>query len=131
VYLTKPSALDTIERCQRYDREAEQYLAELAGEIENIKEYRKDVFARMQMIYAAPWELKITLRREARYCDRKYYYLTVEKVYQAPGIQPEQVSCTKYAGTERSKAIADYRAALKAHPGVACEMDIARSKWER
>lgn len=60
-----------------------------------------------------------------------FYFLTVEKVFVDGGIDPLLIESTKYTGTERAQAIKDYRAALKAHPGVACEMDIAKGKWER
>lgn len=130
-YIQNPAELNTVERCQYYDQQTERYIAELQSEIAEMQEYRAELFARMQQLYSAPYDLKITLKREVRYREKKFYFLCIWKVYREDGIAPEMIESTKYTGTERTQAIKDYRAALKAHPGVACEMDIAKEKWER
>lgn len=130
-YIQPPAALETVARCQQYDQDAARYIAELQAEITEMQEYRAELFARMQRLYSAPYELKITLKREVRYREKKFYFLCVWKVYHEDDITPEIIESTKYAGTERAQALKDYHAALKAHPGVACEMDIAKGKWEK
>jgi len=130
-YIEKPSTLNTVERCQYMDRQTEKYIAELQAEIAQMQGYRTELFARMQQLYSAAYDLKITLKREVRYGEKKFYFLCLWKVYHDHGIDPLLIESIKFAGTERAQAIKDYRAALKAHPGVACEMDIAKGKWER
>lgn len=128
-YIQCPAALDSVERCAYYDRIAERYIEDMVTEIENIKQYRQDLFRRMKAIYSSPHRPKITLRRERR--DSVFYYLQEWDIYEDQTIPPQQVSCTKYTGTDRAKAISDYRAAVKAHPGIDCEMNIEKGKWER
>lgn len=42
-----------------------------------------------------------------------------------------EISHTTYSGKERHKSIAAFNAAVKAHPGITAEMDIAKGRWER
>lgn len=128
-YIQPPATLCTVDRCQYYDQIAARYISEMEKEIEDIKQYREDLFQRMRTIYTATYHLKITLTREKR--DSVRYFLQEWKIYDDGEIEPEQISIQTYRGAERAQAIKDYRAALKAHPGVACEMDIAKGKWER
>ena len=128
-YIQPPASLGTVDRCQYYDQTAARYIADMEKEIEDMKQYRADLFHRMRTIYAAPYHLKITLTREKR--DSVRYFLQEWKIYDDGEIQPEQISIQTYSGAERAQAIKDYRAALKAHPGIVCELSIAKGKWER
>lgn len=130
-YLTDPAKLDTVERCQMYDQTAARYLEELEAEIEAMKQYRQEVFSRMRLLYSAPSQLKITLTRERRYQANVYYILAYWREYIGEDIPPKLEQSTRYEGRQRQQAIADYKAAVKAHPGVACEMDITRKPWEK
>ena len=130
-YIVNPAELDTLSRCESYDQTAASYIEEMTAEIEEMKAYRQAVFHRMQTLYSIPYRLKITLTREKRYRGNVHYYLRHWKEYIGSDIPLEETSCTEYPGTDRAQAIKDYRLALKDHPGVACEMDIAKGKFER
>ena len=82
-------------------------------------------------MYSTPCTLKITLDREKRWNEKVVYHLNIWQVPIDPTIKPQLMETTRYAGTERAAAIKAYRAAVKAHPGVACELNIAKSRWER
>ena len=129
-FIQNPAELHTVERCQSYDMTAARYIEELKAEIEEMEAYRQELFARMQQIYSTPYTLKITLTRERRESGI-FYWLQLWHCYDDPTIEPEAIESTRYAGKERARAIRDYHAALKAHPDVACSMDIAKRKWER
>ena len=130
-YIQKPADLDTVDRCQYYDQITARYISDMEQEIERMKEYRAELYQRMRTIYAAPYHLKITLKREKRYQDKVIYYLQYWKEYESGEIPPEQISCDRYPGADRAQALKDYRQALKAHPGVKTELDIQKSAWER
>lgn len=72
-------------------------------------DYRKQIFDRLQTVYTAPYNLKISLKRKKRYQDKVFYFLTVGKVFMDAGIDPLEIENHKYAGTERTQAIKDYR----------------------
>ena len=59
------------------------------------------------------------------------YHLNIWKVPIDPTMKPQLIENTNYAGTERAAAIKAYKAAVKAHPGVDCELNIAKGRWER
>lgn len=130
-YIENPAKLDTVARCALYDQTAARYIAEMTAELEEMKAYRQALFGRMQTLYSTPRRLKITLKREKRYQGNVYYFLCYWQEYIEADIPPELVSSTKYPGTERAQAIKDYHQALRTHPGVSCEMDIAKSPYER
>lgn len=130
-YLVNPQKVNETGRLEYWDKSAADHIQQLQQAIEDLTGYRKQIFDRLQTVYTAPYNLKISLKREKRYQDKVFYFLTVEKVFVDGGIDPLLIESTRYTGTERAQAIKDYRAALKAHPGVACEMDIAKGKWEK
>lgn len=133
-YLSNPSELDTVERCAYYDGIAARYIAEMEAEIAEMKQYRAALYERMQKLYSTPYTLKITLDREKRWNDagkRVIYHLNIWQVPIDPTMKPQLIENTNYAGTERAAAIKAYKAAVKAHPGVDCELNIEKSRWER
>ncbi len=130
-YIEDPATLGTVERCTYYDRSAARYIEALQAEIECMQEYRRQLFDRMQKLYSTPERSRVTLTREKRYDNKVKYYLQWWAVPVDPAIPPRVVKSTTYAGTERAQAIKDYRAAVKAHPGIDCEMSIAKGRWER
>lgn len=127
-YIRNPETLNTATDCQRYDKTAADYIDRLQKEIETMREYRQTLFERMQKIYSATYFYKVTLHRQNY--GTIAYFLRVFKVY-SDGIQPEEVSCVRYCGKDRSKAIKDFRQYVKDHPGILAEMNIEKSKWER
>ena len=130
-YIRSPSELDAVERCAYYDGIAARYIAEMEAEIAEMKQYRAALYERMQKLYSTPCTLKITLDREKRWNEKVVYHLNIWQVPIDPSIKPQLMETTRYSGAERAAAIKAYRAAVKAHPGVACELNIAKSRWER
>lgn len=130
-YIRNPAELDTVERCAYYDAYAARYIAEMEAEIEEMKQYRAAVYERMRKLYSTPCTLKITLDREKRLNDKVIYHLNIWQVPIDPTIKPQLIENTNYAGTERAAAIKAYQAAVKAHPGVDCELNIAKGLCER
>lgn len=130
-YISNPAELDTVERCAYYDKAAARYIAEMEAEIEEMKQYRAAVYERMRKLYSTPCTLKITLDREKRWNDKVIYHLNIWQVPIDPTMKPQLIETTKYAGTERAAAIKAYKSAVKAHPGVDCELNIAKDRWER
>ena len=133
-YIRDPEDIDTVERCAYYDKAAARYIAEMEAEIEEMKQYRAAVYERMRKLYSTPCKLKITLDREKRWYDagkKVIYHMNIWEVPIDPTMKPQLIENTNYAGTERAAAIKAYKAAVKAHPGVDCELNIAKGRWER
>ena len=132
-YLPDPRSLNTLKECTHQGASAARYAAELKALIETMESYQQLIYERVRELTTAPYHHELTLTRERRtYRDNKvFYYLDVKKVYEVPSISPETVERTTYPGTERHKALADFAAYQKSHPGIIAEMDIAKGKWER
>lgn len=130
-YVPNPETISDPARLEYWGSSAAERIVQLQQAIKDLKDYQNQVFRRLQTIYTAPYHLKISLTREKRYNDKVFYFLTTEKVFDDPTLDSLQTDSKKYIGTDRAQAIKDYRAALKSHPGVDCEINIAKSKWER
>ena len=130
-YIENPDTLYTVERCTYYDGNAARYIKALQAEIAQMQEYRQAVFDRMQKLYSTPERPRVTLTREKQYDNKVKYYLQWWAVPVDPAIPPRVTESTTYPGTERAQAIKDYKAAVKAHPGIDCEMNITKGRWER
>lgn len=129
-YIQDPAKLDDVEKCAYYDGVAAEYIADMEAEIARMKEYRAQLFERIQVLYSTPTTLKITLEREKHWKGNVFYRLNFWRVSIDGSIPPKLESSTNYPGTQRAQAIKDYKAAVKAHPGVACEMNIEKRRWE-
>lgn len=131
IYLTAPDALNELNKVLYYDGKAIDYITELENKIEQLKAYRLALAERYNYLATSPTQPVVKLKRERRYYDNKvYYYLITYSRNILDGIETE-TSSTKYNGQERYKAIAAYKAYIKAHPGIVAEMNIEKSKWER
>ena len=130
-YLPDPRSVNTMERLSYHGSHAARYAAELRQLIETMEAYQQIIFDRVQELTTAPYHTELHLERERRYDNKVKYHLLVKKVYDTPGIEPETIERTTYPGTERHKAIADFEAYKKSHPGIIAVKDIAKGKWER
>lgn len=132
-YLPDPNSLGTLDRCTYHGGCAARYAADLKALIETMEAYQQIIYDRVQELTTAPYHTEIHLRREKRYYNdnKVFYYLEAVKVYDTPGIEPETTERTVYPGTDRRKAIADFEAYKKSHPGIIAVKDIAKGKWER
>lgn len=132
-YLWDPNQVTDLEKLREYDNDAQKTIERLQAIIQRVNNYREDLQERAAYLIATPAELKIELKREHRYFygehDRIFYFLTIYRTY--PDGTKTVIENHKYPGKERHKAIADYKAACKAHPGAPHTMDIEKGRWEK
>lgn len=129
-YLLRPDQLDTIARVKDYDQTAERTIQELEKKIRQLKAYRIALAERYNYLATAPTVPVVRLIRRKTYEGKVFYYL---EVYSRNLLDGKEVkaSSTTFPGKERHKAIAAYNDFVKAHPGIAAEMDIEKRSWER
>lgn len=131
LYLPDPRTLNTLDRLTYHGGCAARYITELQAMIETMESYQSLIYDRVQELSTAPYHTEIHLIRERRYDNKVKYHLLMKKVYDTPGIDPETIERTTYPGTERRKALADFAAYQKSHPGIIAVKDIEKGKWER
>lgn len=129
-YLLRPDQLDTIARVKDYDQTAERTIQELEEKIQQLKAYRIALAERYNYLATAPTVPVVRLTRRKTYEGKVFYYL---EVYSRNLLDGKEVktSTTTFPGKERHKAIAAYNDYIKAHPGIAAEIDIEKRSWER
>jgi len=131
IYLENPAALQTEKACRAQDARLAGYIEDLEKELEILRGLRMENFRRLQEIYSAYWEPMVRLERRRNYFTKKVTYtLSHYKYFPTGELDPERISSQEYPGTARHKAIADYNAYVKAHPGIRAEMSIEKSRWE-
>ena len=130
-YLPDPRTIHDMGRLTRQGGYALRHITELKAIIETLEAYQQLLFDRAQDLTTASYNHEIHLTRHKRYDNKVHYYLEVKKVYDVPGIDPEILERTQYPGTERHKALKDFTAYQKSHPGIIAVKDIAKSRWER
>lgn len=132
-YLPDPRSLNTLKECTYQGGSAARYAAELRAMIETMESYQSLIYDRVQELTTAPFHHELHLTREKKYyADNKvFYYMEVKKVFDVDGINPETIERTTYPGTERHKALNDFAAYQKSHPGIIAVKDIAKATWER
>lgn len=131
IYLVSPDKLSDMNRISYQGAQAARYIKEAQAMIETMQAYQQLLYDRVQLLEMAPYHLEVILRREKRYDGKVWYWLTVRKVREVDGVEPETLEQTKYPGTERSKALKDFAAYQKSHPGIIAVKDIEKGKWER
>lgn len=129
-FLIRPDALDELDRVQYYDKSAAETIKRLQYHIELLTAYRLSLAERYNYLATSPTIPVVRLKRHRNYDGKVFYYLQTfrRNINDSREVMEES---KKYTGTERHRAIADYKAYLKSHPGIIAEMDIAKSKWER
>ena len=126
-----PDQLDDISRVTYYDNSAAAAIEEYESLIEQLREYRGALADRYAYLSTAPTIPVVKLERQKNSWTKKVTYsLRVFRRYVEDGNDVEE-SRAAYPGTERNKAISDYRAYVKNHPGIVAEMDIEKPRWER
>lgn len=128
--LQDPTRTSSKKYLEDYDRWAVNALKNLEAAKKRIELYRLDLMDRYNYLLQNPGTLSIELHRHKnRFIGKVEYYLTHVRTY------PDGTSTTetsvKYEGRDRHKAIADFRADCKKHPGAPQVLDIEKSKWER
>lgn len=113
------------------DKWASDDIQRLEEYIKVLKAYRQAIAERYQELETQPTIPVVTLKREKNYYSNKvFYYLIISRKYVNSG-EMQQVSSTKYAGTDRKKAIDDFNSYVKSHPGIEAIKDIQKGRWEK
>lgn len=129
LYGKDPAAMLSLRDLESADRRAADDIRRLESYAEALKQYRISIAKRYQTLSTAATVPVITLKRTNSSCYGIRYTITNYRQY-LDGTRAE-ISHTTYSGKERHKAIAAFNAAVKAHPGITAEMDIAKGRWER
>lgn len=129
LYGQDPAAMLDLKSLESADRRAADDIRRLESYAEALKLYRAAVAQRYQELATAPTVPVITLKRTKTSYKGIQYTITNYRQY-LDGTRAE-IDHTTYSGKERHKAIAAFNAAVKAHPGITAEMDIAKGRWER
>lgn len=129
LYGQDPAAMLDLKSLESADRRAADDIRRLESYAEALKLYRAAVAQRYQELATAPTVPVITLKRTKTSYNGIRYTLAEYRQY-LDGTRTE-LRHTTYSGKERHKAIAAFNAAVKAHPGITAEMDIAKGRWER
>ena len=132
IYFTRADKIETFNRVQNADKDAQEKIAELQTWIELLKEYRQTLYSRAQEFCAANYSMKLTLRRRIDYySNKKYYNIKILKTISAPNACPLVIFSEEYSGTERHKALKRFEELKKQYPNIETEKNIEKSKWER
>ncbi len=124
--------IETFDRVQQADKDAQDKITSLYTWIELLTEYRKTLYARAQELCAADYSMKLTLHRRIEYrTKKKYYIVSLIKIINAPNTNPISLRHEEFNGTERHKAIKRFEELKKQYPNIETEKDIEKSKWER
>lgn len=124
-----PAGVTDLSDLRQRDRYALDQIADLQAAIDRLQAYRLDMADRAQFLATAAYTVSVELHRHRRYKGSVEFYLEIVRTYDDGTRQTE--NRTTYEGRDRHKAIADYKAACKAHPGAECVLDIEKSRWER
>lgn len=130
LYGQDPAAMLDLKSLESADRRAADDIRRLESYAEALKLYRAAIAQRYQELATAPTVPVITLKRSTKTSYSGIQYTLAEYRQYLDGTRAE-LRHTTYSGKERHKAIADFNAAVKAHPGITAEMDIAKGRWER
>lgn len=126
-YLLHPDQL-TAKEIRHYDESAAQTIQELEDTAAALREYRQALAERYAALEAMPYTYRLELVRERAWKGPVTYHLRLIRCY-ADGHEEKEAFRT-YPGTQRHQAIKDYKAQLKARPGIEAKMDIEKSRWE-
>lgn len=131
-YFRRADKIETFDKVQQADKDAQEKIASLYTWIELLTEYRKTLYARAQEFCAADYSMKLTLHRRIEYrTKKKYYIVSLIKIINAPNTNPISLRYEEFNGTERHKAIKRFEELKKQYPNIETEKDIEKSKWER
>lgn len=132
VYLPSISDEIDINRLAYNDKWAIDQINRLKSAIKEIEDYRIKLFEQSQKIRQSTTHKLIELKREKNYSANKiFYYATLYEVYddfkdtyQTPN--KKILEQTKFAGTERHKAITKFKVLQNQYPGAEIKSNLKR-----
>ena len=131
-YFRRADKIESFDRVQQADKDAQEKITSLYTWIELLKEYRKTLYVRAQELCAADYSMKLTLRRRVDYySNKKFYDVKILKILSAPNACPLVILEEEYKGTERHTALKRFEELKKQYPNIQTEKDIEKSKWEK
>lgn len=130
IHMTDPIKQVDLNRLHYEDKQAQDKIKSLQGYINLLQQYRLDMAERAAyLIREKPIHRAELIRKKNYYSNKVFYYLNLYSCY-PDGSERMETICT-YPGTERAKAIREFKEYQRTHSGTECKMDIQRSKWER
>ena len=131
-YFRRADRIETLEKVQKADKDAQDKIAELYIWAELLKEYRKTLYTRAQEFCAADYSMKLTITRHINsWQNKKYYSVKVLKTIAAPYARPLEIIAEEYSGQERHKALKRFEELKKLYPNIETEKDIGKKQWEK
>lgn len=124
-YLIRPDCL-TRDHIKWNDESAARMIQEMLETAEALKGYRQELAARYAELSAMAYSLRLDFTRYRQYKGSVTYYLRLVRVYTDGHEEIEEE--TKYPGSKRSQAFKDYKAELKARPGIETKLDIEKAR---
>ena len=112
----------------RCDDWAQRDIKMLETLIEELKQYRKELYDRQQELVTTSYKTEIKLKREKRYNGKVNYFLTIARIFEDGTTQ--FVDNRRFEGTARHTAITQYEELCKAYPCAEHIKDIEKGKWE-
>lgn len=128
IYCADHSTEASLKRLRILDDMAVREIERLQNELSALQAYRLDLMDRAQYLSTASYTVSVELHRH-KYCSGVEYKLQIVRTYE-DGTRHED-NRTMYSGKDRHKAISDYKAACKSHPGAETVLDIEKGSWER
>lgn len=124
LYLMDPQTVQEMDRLQRQDQSAAQYIERLSEILEGLEAYRIACAERYAYLATAPTVPGVRLKRERDYRGNKVFYVlsTFRRDLNTGAVVVE--TRESYPGAKRWEAIAAYRDYVKSHPGIVAEMCI-------
>lgn len=132
IYGTRADCIKDMAHIQSEDERAKERISEMLEYIEVLKEYRKTLFDRAQEICAASYRLQLKIKRNLDcWYKKKWYIVSILKIYDNESISPDTVLEETFEGKERAKALKRFEALRKEYPNVEAIKEIEKQKWER
>lgn len=130
-YYTKADSIDELDRIKRADENVAQDIESLQRKIRQLSAYRVSLAERYNFLATAPTVPVVRLTRyKDSYTNKVFYHLQTFDRNLLDGHEV-QTSRATYPGTDRHKAIDDFKKYVKSHPGIESEMNIKKARWER
>ena len=132
IYHTRADCIDNMRRITAEDRRAVREIAEMQKYIEVLKAYRKTLYERAQALCTAAYHLQLKVKRTIDpYHNKKWYTVSIAKIYEESGISPEITLEETYSGKERAAALKRFEKLKKQYPSIEHIKEIDKYKWER
>lgn len=130
-YYANPDSIHELKRIKRADENAARDIERMQEKIAQLTAYRAALTERYNYLSTAPTVPVVRLIRQRNYSTNKVFYYLRTYTRNILDNHEVEISCTTYTGTERKKAIDDFKQYVKTHPGIESEMQIEKSRWER